>query len=259
MSTDKIAQLNKEIEERQLAIAEEQKRLEEAQREARRIEEEKKEQEREKARRVQQQLHRNKFLGDAKKIVAALKAQGFAKAKVEDREGADFPVILPQGEGGVGPIVFFDYMMDRSERWHARSSGVKVQVGQTYVEGNKRFPQRKGGDFNYDGIAQAYKDLWDTEVARTNRRNHEKVASQSNEARVKRLTSKFGVKPYEKADYKSIPNVGIYHYTSHGTGKDFRTVERNDNDLVLKVEHISEENADKLLQFMKDNGMFDKE
>lgn len=260
MSTTRIDQLNKEIEERKAAIAAEEARLAEAKREADRIEREAREKIEEAKRKQARAEHRAKFMSDAKKIVKALKVQGFNKATIEEHEGAEFPTILPQGVSGNGPIVAFDYIMDRSSSWRSQRNGVKVQVGNTYQEGNKRFPQRKGGDFNYDGIAIAYKELLAMETAKVTRRQHEQVAEKSNEARVKRLQDTFGEKPYESSSYKSIHNVAIYHYNTYGHvgERDYRMVERNDNDLILKVEHISEEEASKLLQFMKDNGMLDK-
>ena len=258
MTTNNIEQLQKEIEERKAAIAAEQAKLDEQRAEAERIEREHKAEIEREERKRKMNAQRAKYMADANKIVEALHVQGFTKAVVTETDGREFPDIHPGGTDKHGIPVVFEWVYNR-DSWRSRITGLRVRVGDTYVEGSKRFPQRKSGDFNYDGIAKTYKEMYDVEVAKTQRNNREKLNAQSNKQRIARLTNKYGTPAYKGADYNRIPEVEILDTKWHGQGANRSYTVRPDNVLMLHIDRISEENADKLLAFMKTEGMLDKE
>lgn len=192
----------------------------------------------------------------AKEIVKALVAVGFTKASYDMAGGGMYPTIK------CFPNDFWAKWDVRFESTYARSySGTetKVLVGQ-YGE-TSRYPRLKTGGFNYDKIAKTAWEKYEAAVATQKRESEKLTAQQSNEARIKRLVGKFGVKPYASADYRTIDNVKVSHYTYHNRGNnrggDYSY--RSDNSLIFTVDSITEENAAKLLEFMVANGMIKTE
>jgi hypothetical protein len=194
----------------------------------------------------------------AKEIVIELKKVGFTEATYSLPDSGRFPnVYCFPDDKYVAWGINFEVSYNR-DSWRARENGVVVMVGQ-YGEKN-RYPQSKTGGFNYSKIATTAWDKYQTSIAKQKRANTAEENKTSNEARITRLNNQFGKPVYEGADRKEIKNVSIHHYTFYNRGTHGgECTYRQDNNLKLHVDSITEENAAKLIQFMLDNGMIAQE
>lgn len=195
----------------------------------------------------------------AKQIVAELKAVGFTNANYTLPKSGKYPTIhCFAADNYEAWQVVFDTSYSGGSSFHSRATGTSIKVGQ-FGEAN-RYPQLKAGGFNYKKIAATAWDKYQTELAKKKRVNTEQENQKSNEARIKRLVTQFGVPAYKGADYNQIKNVSLHHYTFHSSdrGRSSYTY-RTDNNLKLHIDSITEENAAKVIQFMLDNGMINNE
>lgn len=197
------------------------------------------------------------FENVAKAIVAELIAVGFTKATYTLPESGKFPNIhCTPDEKYVAWDVFFETSYNR-DTWRSRETGTKVVVG-LYGDAN-RYPKLKDGGYNYKKIAATAWDKYQTHLAKQKRENVQLTNQKSNEARIKRLVTQFGKPAYQGSDRNEIKNVKVSHYIWHEGCRNGRAFYRSDNNLMLAVDHITEENAAKLIQFMLDNGMINNE
>lgn len=235
---------------------------EEALREEKRAIVEKERQERQRiedeARAVAEAKHRLVWETAAKAIIEELKIVGFSAASYIIGDNGKYPKItcIP-GDSYPAWIVSFEEVW---EGGHHSARTTKIKVGQ-YGSGHT-YPQLKAGGFNYKKIAATAWELYQDALVKQKRANTEKNNEESNKARISRLTNTFGELAYKGADYKNIPNVKINYYTFHNGGNrgghHASYTYRSDNDLMLDITHISEEDAEKVLRFMKENGMLEK-
>lgn len=256
----KIDSTQSELEALKAEIAKKEQELLEAKREEARIAREKELEERIKKEHEAANANRAKYVPHAKKVIEALKAIGHNDAVIIEEDGSNFPAIHPNGNKEYkGITIKFEFIYS-SERYSFRShvKGVRIQVGNYYDEGNKKYPQRKDGTFNYEAIAKTYKDLIDARVQKANYELNKAKAIANNKARVKRLEERFGKRPYENASYKRIHNVGIAFQETSGHGRDFVVRSYPDNFLKFVIRDISEENIAKLLEFMETEGMLEE-
>lgn len=248
-----IEEIKAALKEKEDALAEERRQIAEQEREIKRAAEE----EIRKAEAAKRKLTYEVY---AKAIVTALVDVGFKNASYDMKANDEFPVIkaFPNAESWSPWSIHFDKVYGSSSRFYSHSSfSIKIIVGDY---GNKHsFPVLKAGGYNYTKIAKTVWDACETGKAEAKRKaaivNNEK----SNEARIARLNDKFGKSPYKEATYKTVNNVKIIHYTFYNNHRGGEYTYRKDNDLMLHVDHITEENAEKLIKFMKDNGMLAEE
>lgn len=194
----------------------------------------------------------------AKEIVKELKAVGFINANYILPPSGKYPTIRCfAADNYEAWQVAFDTTYSR-DKWSSRGTGTIIKVGQ-YGEAN-RYPQLKDGGFSYKKIAATAWDKYQTELAKKKRANTEEENKTANKAHISRLVNQFGKPAYKGADYNQIKGVSITSETYHSNGRGHNSFSyRTDNDLMLKVDHITEENAAKLIQFMLDNGMINNE
>lgn len=192
------------------------------------------------------------FLAIAEQIVDELKAVGFTKASYK-ANGGKYPKIIcnPNDSNYESWNVAFE---DSYRSEYPRGYEVKVVVGR--YDACHRYPKIKAGGFSYKKIAATAWEKYQDAIAQQKRANTEEENKTSNEARITRLTKKFGKPNYEGSKTYYIDNVSVSHYTYHsGNGHGGTYSYRTDNDLMLDVKHLTEEQAALLIQFMVDNGI----
>lgn len=191
----------------------------------------------------------------AKAIVAALKKVGFANPTYVMSDSGKYPKILCFSSDSYPA---WNVAFEECYRGGYNSAReTKIKVGQ-YGE-SRTYPQLKAGGFNYEKIAATAWEKYQDALAKRKRANTEKNNQATNKRRIASLTDQFGELAYTGADYKNIPNVKLSDYTFHSDGRGHSSYSyRSDNDLMLDITHINEEDAAKLLQFMKENGMLEK-
>lgn len=246
MNTQSIEELKAALALAEQKLYEEKQAIAKAEREEKnRIEEE--------ARKIAEAKAKLTWETTAKAIVAELKAVGFTNANCIMGDAGKYPAIrcFAADNYAAWQVSFEEaYTGDYGRRGYE----TKIKVGQ-YGEAHT-YPQLKAGGFNYKKIAATAWEKYQTAMAKRKRANTEEENKASNKARIDRLVAEFGTPAYKGADYKNISNMIVTSETYHSDGRGHNSYSyRSDNDLMLKVNHISEEKAAQLIQFMIDNGM----
>lgn len=259
-------ELSKKIEEQKKEL--EALELKQAELKAEQEKQEREQREREEAtrRREEQNKFRTRFEVYAQDVVDELKKQGFKNASWSSDVGKDFPTINPYGEkndlGYKAPRIHFDKHFTSTYGYSRRGGSmiVRLVVDLGYEYKSRFYKQAKADDsFNVEKAVKTFKEAYDIVKPQTKAAKQSEIAKNNNAARIERLTDRFGDLPYPSASYKRINGVYIGAETTSGHGSNWRSYQRSDNDLIFKIEHISEENIDKLLNFMEKEGMLKKQ
>jgi len=258
-TTKSIEQIQQEVDQAQQKAREAEQALKVAKEEALKVERENAEKLAEAKRKEEHEVFQDKWMPVAEKIAAELRKAGFAKAIATRMEytghSRSYPAIYPHGERTYGKlnIQFADVYGGSTYRRYI--CGTRIQVSKSYSD-KKIYPQRKDGTFNIEKIVETASQYHSSLIAQEAAKKRTLDAQASNKERMVRLTDEFGVLPYEGASYKQLDNVSIFDYeTFHNYGKGTEYRHRSDNDLILKIQHISEADAAAVLKFMAEHNI----
>ena len=252
-----IEELKAALQAKEDALAEERRQVAEQEREIKRAAEKAQREAEEAARKLT-------YEETAKAIVTALKEVGFKNALYSMENSGEFPIVkafASAGQWDAWSIKFEKVYGSHSHYFHSSSFDVKVIVGDY---GHKHsFPVLKAGGYNYAKIAKAAFDAYQAGNIEAKRQAVVANNQKSNEVRIANLKETLGKPAYKGSTTINIPNVSLHHYNFYnGGGRGGQHSEyhyRTDNDLMLHIEHITEENAAKLIKFMIANGMTNTE